>query len=59
MKEGILASTCLLVESPQSKTSGGWWDRGSCWDSKCVEVEKLQALAVACQQDRAEIGQLE
>ena len=26
---------------------------------KCVKVEKLQALAVPCHQDRAERGQLE
>lgn len=39
--------------------SDAYWGRCSCWESHCDEVEGHKALAATCNQDRAEMGQLE
>ena len=58
-KERPPASTCLFLGSPKNEASGGERGRLSFWDSKCVKVEKLQALAASCHQARADPGLLE
>ena len=58
-KERPPASTCLFVGSPQNEAFGEWLGRWSFLDSKCVKVEKLQALAASCHHARADARLLE